>query len=87
MPYKWASVSMGTLLGNLEEFRLPGLLREKKSIFGLLSWTRRSLRFWIWGSSGALVKEQGSPDTRLWGTKGPSIRPRCIGTVRARTHC
>jgi hypothetical protein len=45
------------------------------------------LRFWIWGSSGALVKEQGSPDTRLWGTKGPSIRPRCIGTVRARTHC
>jgi hypothetical protein len=21
-------------------------------------------------------------DIRLWGTKGPSIRPRCIGTVR-----
>jgi hypothetical protein len=24
---------------------------------------------------------------RLWATKGPSIRPRCIGTVRARTQC
>jgi hypothetical protein len=26
-------------------------------------------------------------DIRLWGTQGPFIRPRCIGTVRARTHC
>jgi hypothetical protein len=25
-------------------------------------------------------------DIRLWGTKGPSIRPRCIGTIRARTQ-
>jgi hypothetical protein len=24
---------------------------------------------------------------RLWGTKGLSIRPRCIGTIRAQTHC
>ena len=24
---------------------------------------------------------------RLWGTKGPSIRPRCIGSVRPRTQC
>ena len=24
---------------------------------------------------------------RLWGTKGPSVRSRWIGTVRARTHC
>jgi len=26
-------------------------------------------------------------DIRLWGTKGPSTRPRCIRTVRARTQC
>jgi hypothetical protein len=26
-------------------------------------------------------------DIRLWGTKSPSIRPRCIGTVGTRTHC
>jgi hypothetical protein len=24
---------------------------------------------------------------RLWGTKGPSIRPRCFRTIRARTLC
>jgi hypothetical protein len=26
-------------------------------------------------------------DNRLWGTKGLSLRPRCIGTVRVRTKC
>jgi hypothetical protein len=26
-------------------------------------------------------------DIRLWGTKGPYIRPICIGTVRGRTQC
>jgi hypothetical protein len=26
-------------------------------------------------------------DIRLWGTKGPSVRPRCIGIVRSRTQC
>jgi len=26
-------------------------------------------------------------DIWLWGTKGPSIKPMCIGTVRARTQC
>jgi hypothetical protein len=27
--------------------------------------------------------EFSSADTRLWGTKALSIRPRCVGTVRA----
>jgi len=26
-------------------------------------------------------------DIRFWGTKDLSIRPRCIGTVRAQTQC
>jgi hypothetical protein len=26
-------------------------------------------------------------DIRLWGTRGPSLRPRCIGTIRAPTQC
>jgi hypothetical protein len=26
-------------------------------------------------------------DIRLWGTMGPYIKPRCIGTVRVQTHC
>ena len=38
---KRASVFIGTLLGNLEGVRLPGLLREKKRIHGF--W--RPLRF------------------------------------------
>jgi hypothetical protein len=32
-------------LGNLEGIRLPGLLREKNSISGFLSWNQRTLRF------------------------------------------
>ena len=36
MPCKRASLSIGALLGNLEEVRLPGLLRDKKSISGFL---------------------------------------------------
>jgi hypothetical protein len=31
MPCKRVSLSIGTLLGNLEEVRLPGFLREKKN--------------------------------------------------------
>jgi hypothetical protein len=45
MPCKRASFAIGALLGNLEGVRLPGLLREKKSISGFRSWTRRLLRF------------------------------------------
>jgi len=42
---KWASLFLGALLGNLEGVRFPGLLREKKSISGFLSWTWMPLRF------------------------------------------
>ena len=45
MPCKWASLFIGALLGNLEGVHLPGLLREKKSISGFLSWTLKPLRF------------------------------------------
>jgi len=62
MPCKQASLSVGALLGNLEGVRLLGLLREKKSISEFFSWTRRPLRFQVWGPSGTLVKEQGSPE-------------------------
>ena len=34
MPCKQASLSIGSLLGNLEEVHLPGLLREMKHISG-----------------------------------------------------
>jgi hypothetical protein len=45
MPCKMVSLSIGALLGNLEGIRLPGLLREKNSTSGFLSWTQRTLRF------------------------------------------
>ena len=45
MPCKRASLSIGSLLGNLEGVRLMGLLSEKKSISGFLSWIRRPLGF------------------------------------------
>ena len=44
--------------------------------------TIKILSLWvIWN----LSKGTGlsSADIRLWDTKGPSIRPRCIGTLRA----
>jgi len=40
-----ASLFIGALLGNLEGVRLPGRLREQKSISGFLSWTLKPLRF------------------------------------------
>jgi hypothetical protein len=64
-------------------------IHTKKSIYGFLSWTQRILRIRWGGASGTLVKGQGSPGlmSRLWGTKGLSIRPGCIGTIRALTQC
>jgi hypothetical protein len=45
MPYKWVSLSVGALLGNLEGITCWDVLREKDSISGFLSWTQRTLRF------------------------------------------
>jgi hypothetical protein len=39
------SLSIGSPLGKLKGICLPGLLREKDSISGFLSWTQRTLRF------------------------------------------
>jgi hypothetical protein len=36
MPFKQTSLSIGALLGKLKGVHLPGLLREKKIISGLL---------------------------------------------------
>jgi hypothetical protein len=44
------------------EFACQDFLRENESISGFLSWTQRTLRFYIWGPSGTLVKGQDSPE-------------------------
>jgi hypothetical protein len=36
------TASIGALLGSLEGIRLPGLLKEKDSKPGFLSWTQRT---------------------------------------------
>ena len=54
---------------------------------GFLSWTQRILRFQVWGLSGNLVKEEGTPELILDYGAQTVIRSRCVGTVRARTQC
>jgi len=77
------------LLVNLEGIRLLGLLREKDSISGFLPWTQRTFKILRMGAIWNFGKGAGLSwaDIRLWATKGQSIRPRCIGTIRARTQC
>jgi len=45
MACKLVYFSVGAPLGNLEGIRLQGLLSEKYSITGFLSWTQRTLKF------------------------------------------
>ena len=77
------------LFGNLEGIHLLGLLRGEDSISGFLSWTQRTFKILSLGAIWNFGKGTGLfyADIRLWGTKGPSIRPRCIWTIRARTQC
>jgi len=83
MPCKRAAVSIGALLENMEGVRLLGLLREKDNVYlGSFSWTQRTLK----GPSGTLARNGVPLSLYQWGTKGPFIRPRCIGTARARTQ-
>jgi hypothetical protein len=89
MPCQRVSLSVGAPLGNLDGICLPGRFeREGKYIWvpfldpediNILSqWA-----IWNFGKGTGL----SIADIRLWGTKGPSVRPRCIGTVRARSQC
>ena len=82
-PCKWTVLSTGALLGNLEGAHLLGLLRETENAYlGSFSWTQRTLK----GPSGTLARNGVPLSLYQWGTKGPFIRPRCIGTARARTQ-
>ena len=55
---------------------VPFLDPEDNEILGLGA-------IWNFGKETVLPRA----DIRLWGTKGPSLRPRCIGIVRTRTQC
>jgi len=45
IPCKWASLSIGAPLGNLEGILFPGLFKRKNSISRFLSWIQRTLIF------------------------------------------
>jgi len=57
----------------------------RHAYLGSFSWSWRILRVSAWGPSGTSVRLRGSHDL-MWDTKGPSLRPRCIGAVRSRTQ-
>ena len=84
MPCKRVSLSIGAPLGNMEGIRLPGLFEKK----GKYVWvpflgpedieilSLEAIRNFGKGTGLSLA------DIILWG-----IRPRCIGTQRARNQC
>jgi hypothetical protein len=88
MPCKWVPLSTGALLGNLEGIHLPGLFERKGQYIWVPFVDPEDIEILslvaIWNSGkGAGLS---SADIRLWGTRGLSIRPMCIRTVRARTQ-
>jgi hypothetical protein len=48
-------------------------LHSYRRIWAPSSCSQKTLRVYIWGSSGTLVKQEGS-HTSIWGKKGPSIK-------------
>jgi hypothetical protein len=89
MPCKQKSLSTGVLLGNLEGICLLGLFWKQRTLYlSSFFWTQRTLKILSLGAIWNFDKGTGISwaDIRLWGTKGLYIRPRCIGTVRARIH-
>ena len=82
MPCKRAAVSIGALLENMEGVRLLRLERKRQCISGFLFLDPEDIK----GPSGTLARNGVPLSLYQWGTKGPFIRPRCIGTARARTQ-
>ena len=89
MPCKRVSLSKGALLGNLEGVRLPGFFREKQEYIWVPFLDREDIKILSLGATWNFSKGRGLSwvAIRLWGTNGSSIRPRCIGTIRAGTQC
>ena len=85
MSCKWVSLSIGILLGNLEGVHLAGFLREKKKYTWVPFLDPEAIKILSLGAIWNFSKGTGLSriDMRLWGTVGLSVRPRCIGTIRA----
>jgi len=89
MLFKRLSLYIGALLGKLEGVRLLRFFREKKKYIWVPFMDPEDIKVLSLGAIWNFRKGTGLScvDIRLWGTKGPSIRPRCVGAVRYRTQC
>ena len=87
MPCKWVSPSIAATLGNLEGIRLPGFFDWKGWYIWVPFLDPEDIKILNLGPSGTLVEGQGSPELVSDYEAQRAIRPRCIGTVRARTQC
>ena len=89
MPCNRVSLFTGASLGNLKGIRLPGLSERKGWFMWVPFLGPDDIKVLSHGAIWYFGKGTGLSwaDIRLWGTKGPSVRPRCIRTVRARTQC
>ena len=80
MPCKRVSLHRG--------FVFQDILREKKNYIWVPFLDPEDIKILslgaIWNSSKGIGLSRA---IRLWGTKDPSIRPRCIGTVRTGIQC
>jgi hypothetical protein len=87
-PCNQATLSIGACWGTWRGFVYWDVWQKKRMhIWAPLSWTQRTLKV---KPGGHLELKQGTripwADIRVWGTKGSFIRPRWIGTIRARTQ-
>jgi hypothetical protein len=83
IPCKRVSLSMRAPLGNLEGKPLPGLSERKGKYIWVSFLDPEDIKILSLGAIWNFGKGTGLS----WDTMGPSIRSRCIGTVKARTQC
>jgi len=89
MPCKQTSLFIAALLGKLEGGSFDGTFERKEKYIWVPFLDLEAIKILSLGAIWNFSKGTGLSrvDIRLWGTKGLSIRPRCIGTVRAQTQC
>jgi hypothetical protein len=65
MPCKWASLSIGALLGNLEGVHLPGTFERKEKYIWVPFLVPEAIKILSLEAIWNLIKGQGSPELIL----------------------
>ena len=88
MPCKRISLSIAARWETWRGFSCRDFLREKDSTSGFLFLDPEVIKILSMEAIWNFDKGTGlsRADIRLWGTKGPSIKPRCIGNARGQTQ-